>query len=247
MMRLPARLAAKLAKVRTAQIFNRARAGSLVLCVDPAEILHPGSDEPVSHGKMQGLLKNPAPVIWVGSSEPLRHAGIGHFVRAIAHSGHFVFLETNGALLRRRIHEFEPLPQVFLTVRLDSLEVPRFPLASEGLRFARLSGFFTVIHSLVNQDSEPRQITALGRFIAENEVDGWLISAASKKEAVRRKAEEARSSISSSFWRQFSEHVEEALLSQTRGQEPPGVLASAPPSLEAEAHEETHQQGVGIA
>src|SRR5437870_10490077 len=63
MMRLPARLTAKLAKVRIAQIFSSARESSLLYCVDPGVILHPGADAPVSREKMRELINNRAPVV----------------------------------------------------------------------------------------------------------------------------------------------------------------------------------------
>ena len=242
MVRLPARLTSKLAKARIAQVFNSVP-GPLLYCVDPAEILHPGSAAPVSREKMHALMENPAPVIWIGGSEPLLHAGIGHFVRAVAQSGHCVFLETDGTSLRRRIHEFQPLRELFLTVGLDSVEAPESALAVEGLRAARLSGFFTVIHSVVHENSDPAQLTALRSFIRERDVDGWLMTAASRDEAAVRRAAEARGLIRSSFWRQFSEHVEEVLLSQTATRELRDAQAFVTESLHAEAGEE----GVRIA
>ena len=244
MMRLPARLTAKLAKVRIGEIFKSAPENSLLHCVDPAEVLHPGSDAPISREKMQKLTGSSAPVIWIGGSEPLLHAGISHFVRAIARSGHFVFLETDGALLRRRIHEFQPVPQLFLTVRLNSVQASQSTLAVEGLRAARLSGFFTVIHSVAREDLDLSELPALRAFFLEKDLEGWLVTSGSASEAVARKTAEVRSLIPSSFWRQFSEHVEEALLLQAHGGElrdnPRGVKE---PSTTAEAHEE----GVGIA
>jgi hypothetical protein len=238
MVRLPARLTPKLARARIAQIFNSAPPGPLLHCVDPAEVLHPGSGAPVSRDKMCALMENPAPVIWIGGSEPLHHAGIGHFVRAIAQSGHSVFLESDGTALRRRIHEFQPKRELFLTVRLDSLQTPGFVLAVEGLRAARLSGFLTVIHSLVHEDSDAARLAALGSFIAEKDVDGWLITSAFPNEAVLRKAAETRALIPSSFWRQFSEHVEEALLLQTPAREAREAQTFVSESLHTEAGEE---------
>jgi molybdenum cofactor biosynthesis enzyme MoaA len=189
---------------------------------------------------MQGLVANLSPVIWIGGSEPLLHAGIGHFVRAIAQSGHFVFLETDGTLLRRCIHEFQPLPRLFLTVRLNLPQAPEFTLAVEGLRAAGLSGFFTVIHSLVQEGTALAQLTVLRTFIAENDVDGWLITAGSTDQAIVRKAAEARAVIRSSFWRQFSQHVEGSLLVRAQGGELHKTSASV-------GETETHQEGVGVA
>ena len=242
MMRLPARLTAKLAKVRIAQIWNSGPAHSLIHYVNPADVLHPGSEAPVSCEKMQGVLANPSPVIWIGGSEPLHHAGVGHFVRAIAERGHFVFLETDGTLLRRRIHEFQPLPQLVLTVRLSSPQAPEFALAVEGLRAARLSGFFTVIHSRVHEDSDVAELAVLRAFIAKNDLDGWLITAGSADQAVVHIVAEARALIRSTFWRQFSEHVEEGLLAKTQGGE---LYASA--AVGANPQTETHEEGMGMA
>lgn len=243
MVRLPARLTKKLAKARIAQIFNSTPPGPLLHCVNPAEVLHPGSAAPVSREKMHALMENPAPVIWIGGSEPLIHSGIGHFVRAIARNGHCVFLETDGTALRRRIHEFQPQRELFLTVRLDSLQTPESGLAVEGFRAARLSGFFAVIHSQVQEDSDPARFTTLRSFIAEKGADGWLITAASSNEAAVCKAAEARALILGSFWHQFSEHVEEALLSQT----PAGEVREARTFVPESVHSEAGEEGVRIA
>lgn len=243
MVRLPARLTSKIAKARIAQIFKSAPQGPLLHCVDPAEVLHAGSAAPVSRERMHGLIASHAPVIWVGGGEPLLHGGIGHFVRAIAQSGHYIFLETEGTALRRRIHEFQPLPELFLTVRLDSLQARESDLAIEGLRAARLSGFFTVIHSLVHEDSDVGQFINLRSFIREKDTDGWLITAASREETALRNVAEARRLMRSSFWRQFSEHVEEALLSQVPDRE----LRDAPAFDPEHAHTEAGEEGVRIA
>src|SRR5438874_1775449 len=68
-------------------------------------------------------------------------------------------------------------------------------------------------------DADLVQLETLRKFIKEKDVDGWLITAASGAEAAVRKAAEARRMIPSSFWRQFSEHVEEAILAQAQGRE----------------------------
>src|SRR6267143_4518332 len=163
MMRFPALLSLKLGKARITEILRGARPTLLIDFVDAREVLHTGSAHPISHERIRGLLGSPAPVLWIGGSEPLEHPGIAHLVRAIIGSGRFVFLETCGKLLRRRIHEFQPVPQLFLTIRSDgpppsagpNLRNPgAFESALEGLRAARLSGFFTAVHSVVREDSD---------------------------------------------------------------------------------------------
>src|SRR5262249_61817018 len=103
------------------------------------------------------------------------------------------------------------------------------------LRAARLSGFFTVIHSPVHEDSVGTQLTTLQSLVEEKDVDGWLITAAAPEELVIRKAAQARALIRSSFWRQFSEHVEEALLSQAPARELRDAQAFDPEHVHTEA------------
>ncbi len=227
-MRFPALLSAKLAKARIARIFRGARQTPLVDFVDAAEVLHAGSAHPISHERIRGLLGSPAPILWIGGSEPLEHPGIAHLVRAIVQSGRFVFLETCGTLLRRRIHEFQPVPQLFLTIRSDGpppstgpkLRNPgAFELALEGLRAARLSGFFTAVHSPVREDSDVSRLQVLSGILSSADVDGWIITAAATGDSASRKARESRNLIPNAQWRWLSGHVERELLSASNTSE----------------------------
>ncbi len=218
-MRFPLSLSAKLAKARGARIWQTEGSNPLIEFADPSEFLHLGSAHPVSHKKIQAIIASSAPAVWIGGSEPLDHPGIAHFLRAIAHSSHFVFLETAGPLLRRRIHEFQPLPHVFQTVRLDAPRSAAPELAVEGIHAARLSGFFTAIHSRVREDSDIRELHRLGEFVFELDLDGWLITAATAGDAARQIADEARTLIPSSRWRSFSKLLERVLLSKTKTNE----------------------------
>jgi molybdenum cofactor biosynthesis enzyme MoaA len=238
MMRLPALLTAKSARVQIARIFRAARHGRLLAFADPADVLHPGSAHPISHEKIRDTIASSSPVIWIGGSEPLDHPGIAHLVRALTPSGHYIFLETNGTLLRRRIHEFQPLPRIFLTVRLDTMQTPEFALAAEGLRAARLSGFFTAVHSRVDKNSNLSELDQPRAFMLETEVDvdGWLITAKSTDDASTARAAEARTLIPSASWRLFSAQVERELLTHAKSresQEVPRVVKT-----HAEAREE---------
>lgn len=227
-MRFPALLSAKLAKARFAGFFPWTHSAAFIYFVDAAEVLHAGSAHPVSHEKIGSLLGSPAPILWIGGSEPLEHPGIAHLVRAVLQSGRFVFLETCGTLLRRRIHEFQPVPWLFLTVRLDGASVPpkpdarkpgAFELALEGLRAARLSGFFTAVHSLVREDSDVAGLQALSGILSAADVDGWMITTATNGDPSSRKAREARILIPNAQWRWLSGHVERALFAALRTSE----------------------------
>ena len=244
-MRFPALLTAKLAKARVAGLLHKAHSAPLTDFLDAAEVLHSGSEHPVSHEKIRGILGSPAPMLWIGGSEPLDHPGIAHLVRAVAQSGRFVFLETSGTRLRRRIHEFQPSPQLFLTVRIapqspaaarDIRGASAFELALEGIRAARLSGFFTAIHSSLREDSDLSQLREFSILLSGLDVDGWLITAASAADSALRKAAEARKLIPNSQWRKFSAHVERDILSVSKSCDVRDSFRSEP--LPAQSREE---------
>lgn len=227
MLRFPLRLTADLAKAR---FTSGARP---IQFVDAAEILHHGASHPVSHEKIRQLISSRCPVVWIGGSEPLEHPGVSHLVRAITQTGHFVFLETDGTFLRRRIHEFQPVARLFLTVRLDTHVLGRnakspgsnaLDLAVEGLRAARLSGFLLCIYARVQAETDLSQMARQIEFSQSLDVDGVVISRAncasnpSSTEAVvvEQKTAEARQLIPSPWWRSFSRIVAPVLASEHR-------------------------------
>ncbi len=220
MLRLPLRITADITKALLARILHHGGHDSPVQFVDAAEILHHDSNHPVSHEKIREIISSRSPVVWIGGTEPLHHPGVAHLVRAIAGSGHFVFLETDGTLLRRRIHEFQPVPRLFLTIRLNpgapihaskSLRPIPPELAAEGIRTARLSGFFLCVHMRVHAETELGEMAELIRVSRSLDVDGIVITPATggtNDAAVQSKTTEARKMIGSMWWELFSRLVE---------------------------------------
>jgi molybdenum cofactor biosynthesis enzyme MoaA len=228
MMRFPLRLTADLALARFAPKSRSAQDGGLIQFVDAAEILHHDSSHPVSHERIREINSSRSPVVWIGGSEPLRHPGISHLVRAITQTGHFVFLETDGTLLRRRIHEFQPVPRLFLTVRLEpgaqrnaseSHRSGTFELAAEGMPAARLSGFLICVHAGVREETELGAMAGLIQYARSADVDGIVITAANcgsdstspNAVVLHQKTAEAQKLIGSIWWESFSRMVEPAL------------------------------------
>jgi hypothetical protein len=217
MMRFPLRLTADLAQARIARRLRLAPAGS-VQFVDAAEVLHSDSSRPVSHEKIREIIGSRSPIVWIGGSEPLLHPGIAHLVRTITGSGHFVFLETDGALVRRRIHEFQPVPRLFLTVRLKAsyLETGASPLALEGIRAARLSGFLICAQVRVPAETAMSEAAKLFHLAHSLDVDGCVLSSAggesgsanSDAAASLQRTREARNLIGSVWWESFSRLIE---------------------------------------
>ncbi len=180
------------------------------------------------HEKIRELVSTRSPVVWIGGSEPLHHPGAAHLVRTITGSGHFVFLETDGTLLRRRIHEFQPVSRLFLTVRLEPgargpiskrFRAGAFELASEGIRAAVLSGFLICVHALVHAETDLTEMAEFIQFAHSLDVDGIVITpansgtngAAPDAAALQRKTAQARKPIGSMWWGSFSRILEPLL------------------------------------
>jgi hypothetical protein len=256
MMRFPLRLTADLALARIAQELCLARGARPIQFVDAAEILHQDSSHPVSHEKIREVVSSRSPVVWVGGSEPLHHPGIAHLVRAITQSGHFVFLETDGTLLRRRIHEFQPVSRLFLTVRLEpcrassGLQPGISELAVEGIRAARLSGFSICVHVRVAPETETSDAAGLFHLAHSLDVDGFVIlparaesdSALPAAQALWQKTAEARQQIGSIWWESFSRLVEPVLLG-----EPRSLPAAGHSAVRLEHETSADEEGIKVA
>jgi len=259
MLRFPLRLTADLTLARISQKLRFARAARAVQFLDAAEILHPESSQPVSHEKIREIISSSSPVVWIGGNEPLHHPGIAHLVRAITGSGHFVFLETDGTLLRRRIHEFQPVSQLFLTVRLEpgaqwgtsrSLRPGALELALEGIRAARLSGFLLCVRVRVHAETELGRVAELILFARSLDVDGIVIAPANgalnsanpDAAALQEKTAEARELIRSKGWESFSRLIEPVVSSGCYT-----ARSSGENSVHLEQKTRVNEEGVKVA
>jgi hypothetical protein len=166
-----------------------------------------------------------APVLWLtGDADPLEHPGISRLTRELQDSRRFVFLETDGQQLRRRIHEFRPDSRLYLTVRLFGTaaahDVRRkkngaFALAVEGIRAAQLSGYLVCVHVVIAAETKMADVQALLQEVGACDVDGVVVTAASSAGAepatVRQSVHAARSFLGDTWWASFSGEVELAL------------------------------------
>jgi molybdenum cofactor biosynthesis enzyme MoaA len=260
MMRFPLRLTADLALARIAHKLRLSRDARPVQFVDAAEVLHHDSSHPVSHEKIRDILGSRSPVVWIGGSEPLLHPGIAHLVRAITQNGHFVFVETDGTLLRRRIHEFQPVPRLFLTVRLEpgaqrytsnALRTDVSDLAMEGIRTARLSGFLICVQVRVASETQMSEVAELIRLAHSNELDGIVVlpagrdsSSANPNAAVSlQKTAEARKLMKSAWWESFSRLIEPIVSGERNATQSTEEKSGAPIEQPSRANEE----GVKVA
>ena len=263
-MRFPLRLTVDLALARLARTWRENAASTSVLLLAPMEPASPsGLDSSALHPmapragtELLARVRNAsAPVVWIGGSEPLLHPEMGQLTRCIAGTGRDVFLETDGALLRRRIHEFRPVSRLFLTIQWNGLErshdvragrAGAFQAALEGMRVARLSGFLICVHARVHAETALGEMAESIHFARSLDVDGIVISSANggsnsaNAEAtdLQQKIVEARKLIGSKWWESFSRLVGPLVSGQrntTPGAEAVGVRAER----ESHANEES--------
>ncbi|MDQ1407886.1 MAG: hypothetical protein QOG55_3515 [Acidobacteriaceae bacterium] len=233
MKRFPPRLLWKLTRVRTAQKLFGAARQPWVLRLDLAE-LRAHTDAAHTDTRSNGIQSSSevssrdshalslvrassAPVVWIGGDSPLQHARIGHLAREIVNCGRTVFVEMDGTLLRRRIHEFRPVSRLYLVLPLNGLEDAHdsraqhsgnFRATMEALRTARLSGFHICIETTIFPGSAASELRNLANFISTLDVDGWIHKrpASAFNDAISNDASQsARNLIPSRHWRTFSE------------------------------------------
>jgi pyruvate-formate lyase-activating enzyme len=229
MMRFPPRLLWKLNRVRTAQkLFGPARY-PWALRLDLSQLrgqtevtLENGTNSSAEISSRDGqalslVRASSAPVVWIGGDSPLQHARIGHLAREIINCARTVFVEMDGTLLRRRIHEFRPVSRLYLVLPLNGLEDAHdsraqhsgnFRATMEALRTAKLSGFHICIETTIFPGSDTSELRNLANFISTLDVDGWIHKrpAPAANDAISSDAlQSARNLIPSRHWRTFSE------------------------------------------
>lgn len=255
-MRFPLGLTADLAIGRARQTLRGPVSHPLILHL-PVLAGSPNSATPLASSDcLSAVRASSAPVVWVGGPEPLLHPEIGRLARRIVDAGRHVFVETDGALLRRRIHEFRPVSRLFLTVRFGGLEERHDRLAGgtgafrdafDGIRTAKLSGFLVCARMALYAGAEAGELKRLREVLVRRDVDGFVVSPlpdpaqveSARKEdpAVQRRLIEARAQFPGRRWRWFSRLLDESLLAAqvaapSANSEPDSLGAPEAPSCE---------------
>ncbi|MGB7848558.1 MAG: adenosyl-hopene transferase HpnH [Candidatus Acidiferrum sp.] len=125
------------------------------------------------------------PVVSVCGGEPLEYPEIAGLTRAILDRGHYLFLCTGGALIRRRLHMIPPYTNFFWNVKLDGTEAVHdvranrpglFAEALDGIKAAKNAGFFVIATSTIYPDTDVIDLEALFKQLHGMHVDGYLLS-----------------------------------------------------------------------
>jgi hypothetical protein len=164
-----------------------------------------------------------APIVWLAGPDPLLHPATARWTRALLAAGRHVFLQTEGNLLRRRIHEFQPVPRFSFVVEFNGLpdshdlragRAGAFHASAEGIRVAKLSGFLTCAHTTIDAGTAIDELPPLSEYLRALKVDGWVIVSALTTQSRPANSSpnllQARQWIPSRQWRSFSELVQAA-------------------------------------
>jgi len=204
-------------------------------------------------GSVRTAAKTNAPVLWIGGSEPLDHGEVGRVAFALNARGRNVFIHTGGQRLRQRIHEFRPDNRLFLTVELAGRETfhdravgrqGAFRRAMEGIRAAKLSGFYVCAHVSVTEKTEPCETGELFELLDRCDLDGFILSSGGLVQgpvssAYQEKLEELRALVRCNRWENFSRLLESSYVGRAVNE---GISTTAPslsPQVETETIEET--------
>jgi hopanoid biosynthesis associated radical SAM protein HpnH len=126
-----------------------------------------------------------APVVSIPGGEPLLHPQIDEIVRGLVARKKFVYLCSNGLLLEKSLHKFEPSPYLTFTVHLDGMRekhdecVDRkgvFDTAIKAIQAAKAKGFRVATNTTVFDGTKPEEIQEFFDFVTSLGIDGMTIS-----------------------------------------------------------------------
>jgi len=126
-----------------------------------------------------------APIVSISGGEPLLYPEMDRLVREILSRNRYIYLCTNGLLLRKRLGQYRPHRRLFLSIHLDGMEkthdaaVERegvFREAVEGIKAAKKAGFRVYTNTTIYQETDMEEIAALFQYLGRFGVDGHMLS-----------------------------------------------------------------------
>ena len=128
-----------------------------------------------------------APIVAISGGEPLIHEEMPRIVTGLIQRKRFVYLCTNGLLLRTRIHDYTPSPYLTLSVHLDGDRERHDALACregvynsavEAVRLAASKGFRITINCTLYDGVSASQVSDFFDFLMSLGIEGIMVSPA---------------------------------------------------------------------
>ena len=128
-----------------------------------------------------------APIVAISGGEPLIHEEMPRIVSSLIQKRKFVYLCTNGLLLKSRIKDYAPSPYLTLSVHLDGNRERHdalacrqgvFDSATEGIKLARQKGFRVTTNCTLYEGIAAHEVSDLFDLIMSLGVEGIMVSPA---------------------------------------------------------------------
>jgi len=128
-----------------------------------------------------------APIVAISGGEPLIHAEMPQIVSNLIARKKFVYLCTNGLLLKARIKDYSPSPYLTISIHLDGFRERHDALACrpgvydaavEGIRLAKSKGFRVTVNCTLYDGVASQEVSDFFDFIMSLGVEGIMASPA---------------------------------------------------------------------
>ncbi len=126
-----------------------------------------------------------APVVSIAGGEPLLHRQIDQIVAAIIRRKKFVYLCTNGLLLRKHLENYTPSPYLTFSVHLDGNREHHdalvcrqgvFDVAVDAIKTARQKGFRVTINSTLYEGVTAQEAAEFFDFAMDLGIEGITVA-----------------------------------------------------------------------
>ncbi len=126
-----------------------------------------------------------APIVAIPGGEPLLHPQIDEIVAGLVARRKFVYLCSNGILLEKNLHRFQPSPYLTFSIHLDGLRewhdkcVDRdgvFDTAIQAIKAAKAKGFRVTTNTTIFEGADVQEMQKFFDFVSDLGTDGMMIS-----------------------------------------------------------------------
>ena len=126
-----------------------------------------------------------APVVSIAGGEPLIHPEMPQIVRGFIQRKKFVYLCTNGLLLKKHLQDYTPSPYLTVSIHLDgnrerhdtlACQPGVYDQAVEGIRIARSKGFRVTVNSTLYEGMTAQEAAKHFDFVMSLGIEGINVS-----------------------------------------------------------------------